>query len=189
VFTWIEHYPPGRDGAEETFALVQFQQTPTGAFTAPHWRQVARSAVAALLGQPTLSAEEAQWLSLPPPNLRLDCATCGQPLAVSEVLAGAQQCAACARGEQPADQGGANDATLDEARAAWLTRTNAHVARLALTHAQHARLLAALLGERSLWALSPDELYALITAIEQFPHAAAVQAFLDTQPSDPGLPT
>jgi hypothetical protein len=79
-------------------------------------------------------------------------------------------------------------ADLDQARAAWLTRTNAHVARLTLTRAQQARLFAALLGERSLWALSPAELYALIAQVEQFPHAAAVQAFLDTQPPDPGLP-
>jgi hypothetical protein len=36
--------------------------------------------------------------SLPPQHLRRACATCGQPLAVSEVLAWARQCAACAAG-------------------------------------------------------------------------------------------
>jgi hypothetical protein len=189
VFTWIEHYPPSRDGTGETFALVQFQQTPTGAFTAPHWRQVARLAIMALLEQTTLGDAVAEWTSIPPPNLQLDCATCGQPLAVSEVLAGARICAACSAGERMVGGMREAGADLDQARAAWLTRTNAHVARLTLTRAQQARLFAALLGERSLWALSPAELYALIAQVEQFPHAAAVEAFLDTQPPDPGRPS
>ncbi len=188
VFTWIEHYPPNRrDGAEETFALVQFQPTPLGTFTAPHWRQVPRPAIMALLEPTTLGAAAAEWSSIPLPNLRLDCATCGQPLTVSEVLEGARQCAACASGAPAPSQPETEGEPLDEARAAWLTRTNAHVAQLALTRTQHARLLAALLGERSLWSLSPAELYAIITQVEQFPDAAAVQAFLDTQPPDPGF--
>lgn len=185
VFIWIEHYPAGPSPElGESFARVQFEQRPSGAFTTPRWHAVPRQAVEELLAQPTVG-DPATWASVPPPRLRLDCTTCGQPLAISEVLTGARICAACAARKATAAAAGEIKSQvtddLETARTAWLERTNAHEIRLGLTRMQRAALRAALVGPRSLWSLTAAELYAVVERLERFPSAGAVQAFLDEQ--------
>ena len=184
VFTWIEHYPAGSSPERgESFALVQFTPTPGGAFTTPRWQALSRPLVEELLAQATGGAP-AVWASLPPRHLRLNCATCGQPLAISAVLAGARQCAACAAGTPVSAAGEPavpDEEELAAARAAWLERTNAHEIRLGLTRPQRAALRGALQGRRSLWSLSAAELYAMVEQLERLPNVAAVQAFLAAQ--------
>jgi hypothetical protein len=188
VFTWIEHYPSDmRVGLDESFALVQFTQAPDGTFTTLRWQPLTQETVEALLDAPEGKAGVGG--SLPPQHLRLVCATCGQPLAVSEVLASAHLCAACAAGQprvgEPEDAG--TEEELAAARAAWLERTNAHEIRLGLTRPQRAALRGALQGHRSLWSFSAVELYALVEQLERLPDAAAVQAFLAAYAGDAGL--
>lgn len=186
VFTWIEHYLAGSSPElGESFALVGFAQTPGGAFTMPHWQAVSRQAVEELVAQ---SGGESPPIgpSLTPQSLRLECATCGQPLAVSAVLTGARQCAVCAAGtpvSAAVESAATEEEELAAARAAWLERTNAHEIRLGLTRRQRAALRGALQQQRSLWSLSAAELYAMVEQLERFPDAAAVRTFLAAQAS------
>jgi hypothetical protein len=188
VFTWIEHYPPDlRAGLAESFALVQFGQAPDGTFTTPRWQPLTRDTVEALLTAPEGTVGVGG--SLPPQHLRLACVTCGQPLAVSEVLAEARQCAACASGQpsQAVQAAEGTDEDLAAARAAWLERTNAHEIRLGLTRRQRAALRGALQGQRSLWSFSAAELSAMVEQLERLEDVAAVRAFLAAHAGDTGL--
>ena len=77
---------------------------------------------------------------------------------------------------------------LAAARVAWQARVNAHETHLALTLQQRAGLTHLLLGSRSLWSFTADELRALAAGVEAFGSAAALQAALDAagwQPGDP----
>ena len=184
VFTWIEHYPAGSSPElGESFALVQFTPAPNGTFTMPRWQALPRPLVEELLAQ-TTGGVPSLGASLPPQHMRLECATCGQPLAISEVLAGARHCAACVAGASPRPghtEAVPDDEDLAAARAAWLERTNAHEIRLGLTRRQRAALRAALQRQRSLWSLSAAELYAMVEQLERLPNVEAVQAFLAAQ--------
>ncbi len=179
IFSWIEHYPAeSRPQHNESFDQVSFRFQ-EARFVDVQWRPISRAALTVLLAGPGVAGQP-DWHSIRLPALVLDCRRCEQPLGAGELLAGAGLCAACADG--PLLELAPTEAARRQALTAWQVRTAAHEARLGLSRDQRIGLLRALIGARSLWSLSNDELYAYIAQVEAFRSGGEVDRFLDQRP-------
>ena len=185
IFSWIEHYPAAaRPTRGESWDLVSFRLQ-EGCFVEVQWGPIQWAALTVLLAGPGI-AGQLDWHSIRLPALVLDCRQCSRPLGAGEVLAGAGLCAMCADG--PFVTLSTSDTERRRALTAWQVRITAHEARLGLDRAQRIELLRVLIGARSLWSLSPDELYAYIDQVEAFRSAGDVDVFLaEHRPRAEGL--